>query len=204
MKRALSVDNVLNAKFKGLPFSGKWEEVFGTPERAKSWIIWGQSGSGKTTFNMQLAKYLSNFERVIYNSLEEGLSMSIQNAFNRAGITKQDNVQLVQESMKDLAARLRRKKSPNVVFIDSVRYTRMRWNDYQKFCDQFPNKILIWVAHARGKEPKGTLAEDIRYDASVKIYTEGYRAFVTSRFSTGGESSMDIWTEGAKEYYGEI
>ncbi len=203
VKRAYSVNNVLNAKFKGLDFEGVWLDLIGKPAMGKSWIIWGQSGSGKTTFNMMLAKYLSKFERVIYNSLEEGLSKSIQNAYNRAGLTEKHNVLLIEESMEDLTRRLHRKKSPNVVFIDSLRYTRLRtWEDYRRFCDIFSNKILIWVGHAQGKEPKGNLAKDVRYDSMVKIYVEGFRAFATSRYSVSTGSYMDIWSEGARDYYG--
>jgi hypothetical protein len=204
MKRALSVDNVLNAKFNGLQFEGKWKLVIGTPPRAHSWAIWGQSASGKTTFNFQLAKYISQFERVLYNSLEEGLSMSIQAAYKRANITKTDKVQLVSESMKDLEKRLLKPKSANVVFIDSTKYIRFRWADYERFCEMFPNKILIWVMHAKGSEPKGALAEDIRYDSFVKIYVEGFRAFISSRFTENGDGHIDVWPEGAKIYYAEI
>ena len=204
LPRALSVDNVLNHKFTGLPFEGIMREVFGTPERAGSWIIWGLSGSGKTTFNMQLARYISNFEKVIYNSLEEWPSSTIVQAYKRAGLSQGDNVLMVNESMKDFEARMLRKRSANVMFIDSVKYTKFRWDDYERFCKLFPGKIKIWIAHANGKEPKGGLAEDIRYDSHVKIYTEGYRAFITSRYSQGGSGYLDIWPEGAREYHGEI
>lgn len=204
MKRALSVDNVLNAKFNGLNFDGKWAEVFGQPERAHSWSIWGQSGSGKTTFNMQLTKYLSSFERVLYNSLEEGLSKSIVSAYSRAGITRRDKVLLTADTMSELEERLLKDKSPNIAIIDSVKYTRFRWADYERFCSLFDKKLLIWIMHAKGKEPKGSLAQDIRYDSFVKVYTEGYRAFVTSRYTEGGDGFMDIWAEGARAYYGEL
>ncbi len=204
MGRALSVDNVLNARFSGLEFDGKWAQAFGQPELAHSWIIWGQSGSGKTTFNMQLAKYISGFERVLYNSLEEGLSASIQAAYKRAGLNKGDKVTLVSESMKELEDRLSKKKSPKVVIIDSIRYTRFRWSQYERFCQRFPNKVLIWVGHAKGKDPKGSLAQDIRYDAFVKIYVEGFRAFITSRYSMENEGYIDIWQEGAAAYHGDL
>ncbi len=200
---AWSIYNVLKAEFEGIQLKGKWRDAIGSPELAHSWIIWGQSSSGKTTFNMQLAEHLSQFERVVYNSMEEGLSASIKAAFNRAGLNEKNDMILVQETMADLTKRLEKPKSPNIVFIDSVRYTKMKWADYQKFCARFPDKILIWVSHAKGKEPKGALAEDIRYDAFVKIYVEGYRAFVSSRYTEGGESTIDIWKNGAIEYWGE-
>ncbi len=203
--RAWSVNDVKNATFEGIPLTGKWREAIGTPELAHSWIIWGQSSSGKTTFNMQLLKELSQFESVIYNSMEEGLSSSIQTAFNRAQLKASDNVQLVQESMGELTTRLKKKNSANVVFIDSVPYTRMRLSQYFSFCEQFPGKLLIWVAHAKGKEPKGALADDIRYDAFVKIYVEGFRAFIRSRFTSGGgDTAMDIYKEGARKYWAEL
>lgn len=204
MKRAFSVDNVLNAKFKGLEFENEWYEVFGTPERAHSWLVWGQSGSGKTTFLIKLAKYLSGFEKVLYNSMEEGLSLSMKKAYQRAGVTPGDNLLMIQEPMADLTERLLKPKSPNIIFIDSVRYARMNWKEYQRFCAKFPTKLFIWVSHAKGKDPKGALAEDIRYDSFVKIYVEGFRAFVTSRFSVCGESTMDIWYEGAQKYWAKM
>ncbi len=205
MKRAYSVNNVLNAKFKGLPFDGKWLDAIGKPQVGKSWAVWGQSGSGKTTFNMMLAKYISQFERVIYNSLEEGLSMSIQKAYNKVNLTEKDNVILVNEDMNTLTERLHKHKSPNVVFLDSLKYTKIRnWDAYQKFCNLFPDKILIWVMHAQGKEPKGGLASDIRYDSMVKIYTEGFRAFITSRYADNATGFIDIWKEQAQVYYSEI
>lgn len=204
MRRAWTVNNVLNAKFEGMPFTGEWERVFGHPMRTGSWTIHGHSGSGKTTGCFQLANYLSQFERVLYNALEEkGLSSTIQNTYNRIGMDG-NNISLVYENMQELANRLRKHKSPNIVFIDSIKYTRLRnFNQHQAFVDEFPKKLFIWVGHAKGKEIKGALAEDIYYDSHVKIYIEGYRMFVISRYSQDAESSFDIWTKGAKNYWGE-
>lgn len=203
MQRAWDVGNVLNKKFRGMPFTGKWKEAMGCPDVAGNWIVWGQSGSGKTTFNMMLAKYISNFETVLYNSLEEGLSASIQNTYGKVGITTKSNILLVSESMDDMNQRLMRQRSPNVAIIDSIKYTRFNWKDYAAFSKRHPDVQKIWIGHADGREPRGTLAKDIRYDAAVKIYTEGFRAFFSSRFSTGGETYMDIWPEKAAEYYTE-
>lgn len=205
MRRAWTVENVLNAKFNGMQFSGEWKRVFGEPTRSGSWTIHGHSGSGKTTGCFQLAKYLSQFDRVLYNSLEEkGLSKTIQQAYERVGISG-SNINLVCETMPELATRLRRPKSPNIVFIDSIKYTRLRnFNQYQSFVDQFPNKLFIWIGHSKGKEIKGALGEDIYYNSHVKIYVEGFRMFVTSRFSTDAQGTRDIYPEGAASYWGEI
>lgn len=205
MRRAWSVKNVLDAKFDGMSFDGEYRRVFGRPVRTGSWTIHGHSGSGKTTGFYQLVNYLSKFERVLVNELEEkGLSATVQTTYKRIEMDG-SNVSLVYENMEQLTARLRQHKSPNIVFINSIKYTRLRnFNQYQKFVDQFPNKLFIWIGHAKGKEIKGALAEDIYYDAHVKIYVEGFRMFVNSRYSEHAESTMDIWPEGAARYWGEI
>lgn len=204
LKRAYSVDNVLNAKFKGIDLTGKWRQVIGIPEMGKSWMAWGNSGSGKTTLLMQMAKMLSSFDIVLYDSIEEGLSKSIQNAYGRAGLITGDPVRLIDDKFPDLVNRLRRKRSPRIVFIDSIQYTKMRWSDYLEFCEEFDTTLKIWIGHANGKEPKGELADRIRYDSSVRIFTEGYRAFITSRYNEAGKSTMDIWPEGASQYWADI
>jgi hypothetical protein len=203
MGRAWTAENVSKAKFKGLEFTGKWEKVFGKPERAHSWTIIGKSRNGKTTFSFQLANYLGNFEKVLYNSREEGLSKSIQMTYKRVGLENSKNVLLINESLEELAVRLSQHKSPNIVIIDSIKYMRLNWQKYERFCAEFPNKLFIWVGRSQGKEPKGAITEDIWYDSFVKIYVEGFRAFISSRFSEGADGEMDIWPEGAKKYWGE-
>lgn len=37
--------------------------------------------------------------------------------------------------------------------------------------------LIIFISHADGKNPAGRSAKSVMYDASLKIYIEGYRAF---------------------------
>lgn len=48
MAKAISNKNVVNAKFKVADFTGKWLASFGKPELRGAWIIYGESGGGKT------------------------------------------------------------------------------------------------------------------------------------------------------------
>lgn len=200
MSRAVSVNELFNTKFKPLGFTGDWLKSIGDPEARGSWLIWGGSANGKTRFALQLAKYLAQFGRVAYNSLEEGASLSMREAFKNVGMedVKRKVILLDQEPIKELIERLKKQKSPHFIIIDSVQYTGMNYADYKKLRDLFPKKLFVLISHADGKEPSGRVAKQIRFDAFVKIWIEGYTAYPESRY--GGGEPYVIWEEGAETY----
>lgn len=207
MARAYSNANVRAARFKTAPFEGAWLASIGMPVLRGTWLIYGGSGSGKTSFCLQLAKYLSQFGRVLYNSLEQGLSPTMQSAWLSGGMEEAGRrVKLLdRESYDELFERLARRQSPEIVIIDSINYLRgLRLSDYQLLSQRYRKKLFIIVAHEKGGEPKGALAQAIRYDADVKIRVEGYRAMVTSRYATAGVGGEDyiVWHDGAEAYWG--
>ena len=208
MARAISNKNVLTAKFEVAEFDGEFLASFGKPELRGAWLIYGGSGCGKTTFVLTVCKYLTRFRRVAYNSLEQGLSLSLQKTWERVGMQEAGSriILLHKEQLNELSIRLRKKQSPDVIVIDSVHYLR-RFNDsqYQKLREEFPDKLFIFVSHEKGGLPKGMMAQNIRYDADIKIRVEGYKAFVTTRYEMPelGEGGADfvIWEEGANKYW---
>ena len=110
MAKAISNRNVLDAKFDIADFSGKWLEAFGKPELRGAWIIYGESGSGKTHFALQLLKYLSGFvNRAAYDTLEQGLSLSFQNAWKDVAMQEVGSrvIVLAKEPITELRERLR-------------------------------------------------------------------------------------------------
>jgi DNA polymerase III delta prime subunit len=204
IKRAVSVDQLLKKKFIEMPFEGKWEASFGIPERSGVWIIWGNSGNGKTNFALQLARYLATFGKVAYDTLEEGARKSFQIAVRRA---KMESVAgnftiLNREHLEDLKVRLRKKKSPQIIIIDSIQYSGLTKSEYIALKEEFDDKLFIFISHAEGKNPKGSLANFTRYDADIKIRIEGYKAFPTSRY--GGNEEFVIWHKGASDYWSDI
>ncbi len=202
-RNAKGVRELLSMKFETLPFEGAWYDAFGTPENCGVWIVWGESGSGKTTFVMKLCKELCRFGRVVYNSLEEGISLTMQNTVKRSNMLEANRrFLLVSESLEELSLRLKRQKSPDFVVIDSFQYLQISYPQYIKFKEQHRNKLLIFISHASGKNPDGRPAKKVKYDASLKIYVEGKRAFSHGRF-IGPVGYFDIWPEEAEKYYGE-
>lgn len=201
LKRAISVDELLKTKFKTMAFEGEFKEAVGTPEMSGSWIIWGQSGNGKTRFTLQLAKYMTKFGKVAYNSLEEGAKLSFKRAIQQTGMISVAKrfIILKGETIEQLTERLSKQKAPNIIIIDSVQYTDLDKKAYKTLINSFPTKLFIFISHAEGKNPKGSTADAIRYDSDVKIFVQGYKAFVVSRF--GGGKPFIIWEEGAMEYW---
>ena len=203
MKRALTINDIFNYRARTLPFADKWLAAIGEPELTGSWIIWGGSSNGKTRFALQLAQYMARYCRVAYDILEEGLSLSLRTAIETVGFAdvKRNFCLLDKESIPDLMQRLKRQRSPQVVIIDSLQYTGLSYQDYKMLRDTFRHKLFIFISHGEGREPKGNVAKSVKYDAFVKIYVEGFKAFSQSRF--GGGAEYVIWDSGARTYWGK-
>lgn len=202
--KALSVESFLRMKKETLPFEGAWKDAFGEPERYGVWFVWGRSGNGKTSFVMQLCKELCKYGTVAYDSLEEGSSLTMQNTVRRFGMLEVRGrfVLLDCEGMDDLSRRLDKPKSADFVVIDSFQYSQLDYKKYiamkERHCRR---KLLIFVSHASGMLPSSKPASSVMYDATLKIWVEGYKAFSKGRF-IGRTGEYTIWEEQARKYWG--
>jgi len=183
-------------------FDGMWERAMGKPARSGTWLIWGSSGNGKSSFVMQLAKYLCRFDKVIYDSLEESTGLSFQKSLRRH---RMDEVSrrfqvLDREPVERLSERLSKRKSPGIVIIDSFQYSGLSYKGYLRLKESHRNKLLIFVSHADGLRPGGRTARSVEYDADVKIFVQGFRASCKSRFLDHPSEPFVIWDEGAAKY----
>lgn len=183
MARALSNKNMCDAKFQVADFSGEWLATIGKPELRGAWIIFGESGSGKTHFALQLLAYLTRFvDKVAYDTIEQGYSLSFQNSWNDANMGELGNkvVILDKEQIPELRERLRKRKSPQVVVIDSITalvgFTR---TTFASLMAEFPNKLFIFIAHEEGGKPYPAVAKHVRKLSEVKLRVEGFKAVIT-------------------------
>lgn len=204
MRRAATSLQILNSNFQELPFDGIWQDLIGAPEIKGCWIVWGESANGKTAFVLQLAKYLCTWERVAFNTLEEGISKSLRDALKRENMIETQGRFLIldKEPMTDLEERLKKHKSPRIIIIDSVQYSGLNKITAKDLVNRYPSKLFIFTSHASGKHPDGRTANAIRYDANVKIRIEGFRAFCQSRYGGSKEKYYDIYPEGSVKYWG--
>lgn len=200
MARALGVKEFLNKKFTELQFTEQWLDTMGLPERNFKAIIYGKPKNGKTEFCVQFAKYLTRFGRVLYNSFEQGHSRSLQTAWQRNGMHEVNGRIIVthKEKFDDMVARLKRKKSPQIIFIDSLQYIKLTADQWRLLVDTFRKKIFIVISHASGDDPKGTAAEAVQYDVDISVLVKGFVAHVSSRFGASGE--LMIYEKGHRDW----
>ncbi len=214
MARAISNKNVLDTKCEFAEFEGPWLASFGKPELSGAWIIYGESGSGKTHFALMLVKYLTQFvNKVAYNTLEQGTGTKVRGSFQKAWKkcamheVGSKVVVLSREPIAELQERLRKRKSPEIIVIDSISaligFTRAV---YAELMDEFPDKLFIFMAHEENKKPHPAIAQHVRKLSEIKMRVEGFKVFTTTRFQgdpgEGGEDFI-IWGRGAQEYWVE-
>lgn len=203
MARTLSAKQVLTIKFDTIRLGGGWDECVGEIETTGIWFIWGNSGNGKTSAVVSLCKELSAFGKVLYNSREEGVSLTMQNTLRRYGMGELGSrFQLANMSLQELDEKISQQRSPKFVVLDSFQFMGLTYKDFRAFCEKHKNKMLIFVSSTRGRQPEGRAAISAMYDASCKIWVEGYKAFSKGRF-VGTTGEMTIWDEGAKKYWSD-
>lgn len=167
-------------------------------------FIWGDSGSGKTRLILEMSKYLSNFHKMLYDSLEEGKSSTQQIAWRDANMVdaKGRILLLDKEPISDLCNRLDKRTSPRICAIDSIQYTSFTTlKSWIAFENRYRDKLFIINSQADGRKPDGKGADRIRYHCPIKIYVDRFVAYPRSRY--GGNIPLVLWEEGARRYHGD-
>lgn len=201
-RRSVSVAELEQIKFSVIPLEGEWREAIGQPERNATIFIYGPPKNGKTYASLSLAKaLLPFFQKIAYNPLEMGISLSLRQAIDRTMFdpAQAKKIMLLNREKPDqLIARMSKKKAPGVIITDSLQYSGMNYRQYSDFKEQTVGKMKIWLSHADGKKPKGEVARSVQYDADVIIYVEGFTATCEGRYGGGG--AVTIWPEGAQRF----
>ncbi len=201
MKRAFTPRNVLEKKWKTLPWTGVWRDVFGEPAENASWFISGASASGKSSFVMQLAKELCKYGTVLYLSKEEGINQSFQRRMVYLGMNEvQGKLRVVvEDSYDELIERLKRPKSPKFIIVDSFQYTEWSYEQAKQICERFNKKCFIFISQEYKGQPLGKPAMRLKYMADMKVRVMGYKAYCQGRAIGEAGAYYTVWEEGVMQ-----
>jgi hypothetical protein len=172
-QNAISLESLKNKKFKTLPFSDKWQDLIGTPEANFCMMVYGKPGQGKSYFTLELSEYLaSNFGDVLFNSSEEGSSLSLQ---NKVVNLNPENIFLGRaDDIKSLQFLLT--QSPyKFVVIDSINHMNITPEDLRKLRGLHPTKGFICIFQStKSGDFKGS--NEYEHDADISIKIENRKA----------------------------
>lgn len=186
LKKVLTVANILNQCVKRLQWTGKWLEAFGNPQDRGIWFVWGVSGSGKSSFLMQLAKVLAMLGfKVMFNLCEEDPDdtdfIDRVELFEMSEV--KENFSAQSYSYKELIEYINKRNKTKVIIIDSIKDITTSWDDYLKLKKLITQKnmILIIAGQAEGKNPRSEFEKSIRYNAKMKFFVNGFLALCQGR-----------------------
>lgn len=197
-KRVYSPKEVLAKTYSTLHWGGAWEAAFGHPTVNETWLIHGPSGSGKSSFVMQLARILAEYGSTLYMSYEEGVSQSFQRRLDRFGMSDvQGRFRIATaDTIDELATRLRCKKSPKFIIIDSYQASGWDYPETEALIKRFPRKSFIFISQEYKGQPMGKPAQRLKYFAGVKVRVSGYKAYCQGRFIPEPGVYYPVWAEG--------
>lgn len=160
-KRVISASELLTQDYaKVLPFTGKWNYIFGNPSPDFSMMVTGEPGSGKTSLLLEFAYYLaSNFGKVLYISSEEFGSKTLydklkytlkNNIFKNGEDIVIPNTLFFGKGFADL-------QDYDFIIVDSVTEMNLDIMEYREIKDIYPNKAFILVLqHTKSGEYRGS------------------------------------------------
>jgi hypothetical protein len=205
MKRALTVGNIVNQSVKRIDFTGDFQLAFKNPQNKGVWFIWGGSGSGKSSFVIQLEKEFARSVRTFHNELEEDLDAD--EFIERIKINQMQDVKdtflSASYNYNELCTYLDKNKSIKVITINSATYFFNSFEQYLDFKVKYKSRIIIVVAHAQGKQPYSELEKRIMFNANQKIFVEGYLASCKGRTIGSNGGLFIIWKEGYEKLRGQ-
>lgn len=204
MSRTLTAGTIYSKKYKTIKFKGIWKDVLGEPEATGIWLLFGAEKNGKTWGALLLADELSKVHgKVLYVSAEEGTGMAFQSSIKRAKIDS-DNKKIHFTdylSEEEINTHLTKKRGrPKVIVLDNLTvYDEIKSKSIKKYLYDYPNTIVIMVAHEERNQPVPASAKMAKKLASVIMRSQGLQLHVWGRVPGG---VLNINEEKAQLYHG--
>ncbi|WP_157600912.1 hypothetical protein [Persicobacter sp. CCB-QB2] len=203
-------------KLKRFQFkNSNWADVLGEPGRDGLWLIQGPEKHGKTTFCLELAKFLSGYvQQVLFVNYETGvIETSFVDSLLRVGIQPLAKVgknifweeflsweNLLAAISNPAESKSKRPAPANIVFIDNITYARHILKDgwIEDLPKRHKNTLFIYVAHEEGGEVVGAEAKAARRLAKIIFRVDAHTVHAGGRCPGG----LISFTDRAKDLHG--
>ncbi len=191
--QSFSGNDLLKMKFETLPFTGRFLELIGQPEKHFSGLIWGLPKGGKSNLSIRFADYLQEyFGNVLYVAAEEGMSVSMQ---EKIRAINGSDVKLYPSKNKDEIKDYVKSSTASFVFIDSINVANIDDAFLEEMKQENPNKSFVAIVQAtKSGNFKGDQSLEHNCDFVIKVVSG--IAYHKGRF--GPESEIPIFE---KQWY---
>lgn len=193
MGKTLGVKDIMKKNYKVFDIEEPWLSSVGLLSKPFSMLVFGLPKNGKTSFIMQLCKYMTKHGKVYYNSAEEGDSKTIQDALKFCKMTDTPDGKFVlgdRDTYPDMVSKLKKNRAV-IVVIDSVDYMYLTADQFKELIKLFPNKSFIIISWEKARQPKSQAARDIRHMVGSVVHVRSFTAHIEGRY--GGNEPFVIW-----------
>lgn len=198
---ALSIDKLVKKKFNTVDMK-EFQGLFGQPDLKNIWLLFGSGGSGKSTLSIRLMKLFASMKiKCAYNSIEMKSSKSMSDILIRENVLLYKSHCVIWEgyTVEEMDYVLSQKRSPQIVFIDSIQALRMKQYAHNRltpfqfsdFTAKYPKKLFVVISQEKNGEPLGALAKDIYYNADNCILVKDMVA-TPDKSRSGGTQAYEI------------
>jgi hypothetical protein len=184
MGRTIGITQFLARNFKTYDLSPEWISALGKVAHGFRMVLSGHSAQGKTTFALKLAKELSRFGKVYYNSIEEGEGQTLQEAIIRVDLSTCVGRIVFgdRDTFDEMMAKLKTNRATTLM-IDSAQYINLTQAQYKQINETFPRKNIVIISwEGSGGLPKGEHMKATWFMVDIKCRVWKGVATAMSRF----------------------
>jgi predicted ATP-dependent serine protease len=186
----MSSSDLRDYEYSKYDFTGKWRKFLGQPSTNFAMMVYGLPKSGKSTFCMQFAKYLSNnYGKVLYIAAEEGYSVTLQNKLKSFG-AQNDNVYFSNYREYEPIRQLLQNNEFDFVFVDSVNYIKITPQQVEDLKHESPNTAFVTIQQAT-KDGKHKGEQDFAHNCDTIVEVRDGVATQRGRFQE--ESYLEVF-----------
>lgn len=135
----MTAQEIASRRYDMLPINGEWRSLIGQPEKNFVMMLHGEPGSGKTTFLMKFAKYLSGLGSILYVSSEEFDSSTLREKVLKYLNPLPANIHFAQD------IRNVNLSNYDMVVLDSVTDLGLSLEDFKALKNKYPHTAFILI-----------------------------------------------------------